>query len=100
MAEYEIMGTKQPLGKRAIGTPNTNASGGTYEIMGSEVSMSRKAIHSPSANPREGKYDIMGAQIPLSRAAVKGWGNAASLVMSDTCLAQSNNVAQRKGRRR
>jgi hypothetical protein len=97
---WEIIGTEQPLGRRAVSSPSSDPRGGEWQKVGDEIDFSRRSIHSPSANPPQGTYQIMGQQIPISRTAVKGWGNAASLTMSPTCLDQSNNAAQRKGRRR
>jgi hypothetical protein len=97
---YQIVGTEERLGKTAIPSPSANPKSGEFQYVGDCEEFSRKPIHSPSANPREGSYQIMGSEIPISRTAVKGWGNAASLTMSPASLDQSNNAAQRKGRRR
>lgn len=98
---YEIVGTEQPMNSgKGIDSPSADPKSGSWQDVGTSVSMGRKSIHSPSANPPEGSYDIIGDQAKLSRTAVKGWGDAAKLTMSPVAIDQSNNAAQRKGRRK
>lgn len=98
--KWDIIGTEKPLNSgRGIPSPSADPRSGTWQKVGTEQAMSRKIIHSPSANPPQGSYQIMGSEIKLSRTAVKGWGDAAQLTMSPPAVAQSDNAAQKKGRR-
>lgn len=96
MAERQIIGDTLPLGKKPISSPSANPAGGSFQIVGDEIRLGKTPVPSPSANPSEGQRQIIGDGVTLSRTPVKGWGNAASLPMSERAIAQSQGKTGKK----
>lgn len=97
---WEMVGTEQPLGTGPEGSPSSNPKSGQFQLMGDNVSMSHTSIQSPSSNPPQGSYQIIGSETPMNRTPVKGWGNAAHLVMSDRAILQSKTAAGGAGKKK
>lgn len=101
MAErIQVVGTEEKLSQSpAHSSPSSDPRSGQFQMVGTNVPMGHKGITSPSANPRGGMTQVVGTEAMLSRSPVKGWGNAASLTMSDQAHAQSRTAAGEGGRK-
>ena len=100
-SRYQIVGTELPISQSPdVPSPSSDPRSGQFQMVGTNVSMGRKSIQSPSSNPRGGTSQIVGDQIPLNRTPVKGWGDAASLVMSRRSHEQSKTAAGGGGRKK
>jgi hypothetical protein len=100
MGRYQLTGTEVTLGKGAHETPESSPRNGKFQLTGTEVNMSRTSIQSTSANPKGGQYQLVGTETPLSRKAIKGLGSADHITMSDRVFKQSDNAAERGGKRK
>ena len=89
MAEYQISGEKNQLGKSPVASPSANPGSGQFQTTGERVNLGRNPVQSPSANPGSGEYQCSGEKVAMNRNPVKGLGSAGTLPMSPRALTQS-----------
>jgi hypothetical protein len=89
MADKQLTGDQQKLGRSPVASPSANPKGGTMQTTGDRAPLSMAPVASPSANPSGGTIQAVGDKTPLNRTPVKGWGSAANLPMSQRAIAQS-----------
>lgn len=97
---FEMIGTRQDLGKKPISSPSSNPRSGEFMTIGTEVSLGRKPIASPSSNPKSGQFEMIGTEAPLNRTPQKVWNINDKIPFSERAIAQSQNAASGKGKRK
>jgi len=99
MAEIKTLGDKAPLDKKPRGSPAADPKSGAFKLLGEPVPLSRTPVTQPLSDPASGKFNLLGSTVDLNRTPIKGWGDAASLPMSERVVAQAKGGAGKKGRK-
>lgn len=97
---YQITGDEQRLGKTPISSPSSNPRSGRFQIIGDKSKLGMSPVASPSANPRSGKFDLVGTAVHMPASAVKGLMGKNHVTLSSRAYAQSQNAAERGGRKK
>ena len=90
MAEIEKTGDSLPVGMGpGKSEPSPGPAGGTIQSTGDSVPLSHSPVPPAPAAWKGGQIDSTGDKVVLGSTPVKGWGNAASLAMSQRTAEQS-----------
>lgn len=97
---FQIIGDESRLGKTPISSPSADPRSGQFQIVGDKSRLGTSPVASPSANPRSGKFDLVGTGVHMPASAVKGLTGKMHVTLSNRAYAQSNNAAERGGRKK